>query len=409
MAKKRKGELPSGSIRRQVYLGKEQKKDKNGVPMYDKNGKPIMKRIYASVTASSSEQANRDKAQALLDKDKLLKRNTSNLTIGEAIDRYIEDTAPFNSPTTIARYKQIRKYNFKCLMNCSVFDVNQKMIDAAVRMELTTPSERTGKPLKESTIKNSFGLVSSAIHKYNPAAEYSVRFPAKEKTFKTVSEPVQIYNAVKGTDIELPVLLAMWLSFSMSEIQGLKWGSIKGEYIEIEQVIVTVGNKFVEKSKAKEYERKRVHKLPNYILNLIGQMEKKDPEEKLIIYNSRQLYKKFVRAIEKAGLPHMTFHDLRHVNASVMHMLGVPDKYAMERGGWSTDAVMKNVYTHTFSKERQKVDSKIDSYFTENVIGGEDEKYRKYKNWLALFDKADSKESRKQFDVFMQHEMQHIK
>lgn len=190
--------------------------------MYDKNGKPIMKRIYTSVTASSAEQANRDKAQALLDRDKLLKRNTSNLTIGEAIDRYIEDTTPFNSPTTIARYKQIRKYNFKCLMNCSVFDVNQKMIDAAVRMELTTPSERTGKPLKESTIKNSFGLVSSAIYKYNPAAKYSVRFPAKEKTLKTVSEPEQIYNAVKGTDIELPVLLAMWLSFSMSEMQHAK-------------------------------------------------------------------------------------------------------------------------------------------------------------------------------------------
>lgn len=35
----------------------------------------------------------------------------------------------------------------------------------------------------------------------------------------------------------------------------------------------------------------------------------------------------------------------------------------MERGGWSTDATMKQVYTHTFSKERIEVDNKIDDYF----------------------------------------------
>ena len=59
----------------------------------------------------------------------------------------------------------------------------------------------------------------------------------------------------------------------------------------------------------------------------------------------------------------MSFHDLRHLNASVMLMLGIPDKYAMERGGWSTPNVMKNVYQHTFSEERKLVDERIDDYF----------------------------------------------
>lgn len=46
-----------------------------------------------------------------------------------------------------------------------------------------------------------------------------------------------------------------------------------------------------------------------------------------------------------------------------MMMLNIPDKYAMERGGWETDAVYKNVYQQTFSRERQEVDKKIDEYF----------------------------------------------
>jgi phage integrase family protein len=44
-------------------------------------------------------------------------------------------------------------------------------------------------------------------------------------------------------------------------------------------------------------------------------------------------------------------------------MLGVPDKYAMERGGWSTDSILKSVYQQTFTSERKRVDSVIDDYF----------------------------------------------
>ena len=58
----------------------------------------------------------------------------------------------------------------------------------------------------------------------------------------------------------------------------------------------------------------------------------------------------------------------RHLNASVMLMLGIPDKYAMERGGWSTNHTLKAVYQHTFSEERKLVDEKIDNYFN-NILG----------------------------------------
>ena len=63
----------------------------------------------------------------------------------------------------------------------------------------------------------------------------------------------------------------------------------------------------------------------------------------------------------------MTFHGLRHVNASVMLKLKVPDKYAMECGSWKTENVYKNIYGHTFSDERELVDDTVDDYF-ENLI-----------------------------------------
>ena len=36
----------------------------------------------------------------------------------------------------------------------------------------------------------------------------------------------------------------------------------------------------------------------------------------------------------------------------------IPDKYAMERGGWETDTAMKYVCQNTFSEERKEADKK---------------------------------------------------
>lgn len=66
----------------------------------------------------------------------------------------------------------------------------------------------------------------------------------------------------------------------------------------------------------------------------------------------------------------MTFHQLRHMNASVMALLNVPEKYAQERGGWKTPHTMKRVYQHTFSREREAFDKTIDAYFERMISAG---------------------------------------
>lgn len=77
------------------------------------------------------------------------------------------------------------------------------------------------------------------------------------------------------------------------------------------------------------------------------------------------IYNRFVAAIAATGLPHMRFHNLRHPNASVMLQLAVPGKYAMEHGGWSTNAVLQTVYLHTFSDYHKALGDQIDRYLGE--------------------------------------------
>ncbi|MGB4093560.1 MAG: hypothetical protein WBK46_16695 [Ruminococcus flavefaciens] len=58
---------------------------------------------------------------------------------------------------------------------------------------------------------------------------------------------------------------------------------------------------------------------------------------------------------------------MRHIFASTAAMLNVPEKYAMEMGGWSTPDVYKNVYQETFDSERRKADSIIDEYWNKVI------------------------------------------
>lgn len=87
--------------------------------------------------------------------------------------------------------------------------------------------------------------------------------------------------------------------------------------------------------------------MPPYIKKLVDEVH----GDILVSLSARALSSRFAYMIQKSGLPKITFHGLRHINASVMHLLGIPEKYFLERGGWKTDKVMKKVYRHTFSKK----------------------------------------------------------
>ena len=88
MAKKRIGELPSGSIRKKVYSHSEPCFDEHGKPIVDeKTGKPKMKKVYISITGSSAAEVNRQISEYKLNKN--TQKKPDDITLYEAIDKYI--------------------------------------------------------------------------------------------------------------------------------------------------------------------------------------------------------------------------------------------------------------------------------------------------------------------------------
>lgn len=359
MARKKKGELPSGNIRRQVFIGYELVYDPDGKPILDDNGKPKKKRKYASVTAATTTQAERDKTEIKVNRNSY--KAPSEMTLREAIEQHINTSDAVLSPTTIRGYRTIQENAFVHIMDTRISSLTKEILKEAVNIE-SKRLTKNNKQISAKTVKNEYGLISSVIKANAPNIDTNVKLPAVSTTKHELSTPDVIFNMVKGTDIELPVLLAMWLSFSLSEIRGLcksKSISSDGNYISIVQVTVTVGKQQITKNTAKQETRHRTHKIPPYIKELIDQVT----TDQLVTMSANAVYCRFRRLIKKHNLPYMTFHDLRHVSASVMKLLNVPDKYAQERGGWKTDHVMKGTYMQTFSTARVEVDNSIDQYF----------------------------------------------
>lgn len=402
MARKKITKLPSGNVRRLVYDHSEPVLDEQGRPVIDpKTGKPKKKRIYASVTASTAADAELMAAEIKTGKEKA--RKPQNMTLYEAIGKYIEMNDALLSPSTIATYAKMQHTAFPQIMHLPLSAFNENMLREAVNAECKRPKSKNGSgAISAKTVVSEYRLIGAVLHTFAPNINYSsVRLPQIEHNQHHLSKPDVIFEMVRGTDIELPCLLAMWLSFTVSEILGLtksKSISPDGNYITIREVIVLdKDGKPVIKNKGKYASRDRTLRIPDYIKGLIDQVE----GDRLVTIAGPALSKRFARLVKKAGIPHMTFHDLRHVNASVMTILHVPDKYAQERGGWHSDHIMKSVYMQTFDENRASVDASIDQFFSDIVSKKKEDP--RYQAWLTLYAKEDTSDSKKEFEKFIQN------
>lgn len=352
MAKAEK--LPSGNWRVRVYVGRT------------KDGKKITKSFTGKTRAEAEFLAAQWQVERPEEDDK------PKLTVGQVVDQYI-DLSQTLSPTTLSRYRTLREHGLPGLMKMDVDDLTDAICQQEINLEIKRPNKRTGKALSAKTIKEEWSLVSSSL-KTICHLSYSVKLPKIIKPIKELPAPESVLNAIKGTDIELPCLLSVWLSFSLSEIRGLKASSIRDNKIYIDQVIVQVDGLPVEKRDTKVDSRRRAQSVPEYIMDLIRQTDaykvyqETGTDGYLCPVTENIIYHRLQKVLRDAGVPAISFHDLRHMFASIMlTRLQIPEKVVQEEGGWSTPHVMKSVYSNTFSDSRKMADEIRDKFF-EDVI-----------------------------------------
>ncbi|MBO5208026.1 MAG: site-specific integrase [Lachnospiraceae bacterium] len=328
--------LPSGQWRTLVY------------DYTDEHGK----RHYESFTAKTKRESEHLAAEYAVTKKK--KPDVLKVTVGKALDNYINIKSNVLSPSTIRGYKALRRNYYSDIQMLTLENLSQEVVQIWVN-SLSTKMDA-------KTVKNAHGLLSAMLSVYFPSLTLHTALPKKEKEIPYIPTETDIQRIIeyfKRTDTEMlkAVYLAAFGTLRRSEICGLTGADITGNIIHIHSAVVMNDSAEWIRKNTKTASSDRYVTLPSFVIDVL-------PKSGAIVsITPSKISARFSSALKKLDIPHFRFHDLRHYSASIMHALGIPDQYIMQRGGWSSDGILKAVYRNTMDDYTERFNNQINSYF----------------------------------------------
>lgn len=281
----------------------------------------------------------------------------SSMTLADAYAAYIDSKRNVLSPSTIANYIRMAKTNVPQLMPMQLDHITQADIQCAINAEAANHSPKT--------VRNIHGLLSAVLRMYAPGMRLNTTLPKKIKheIYVPSNEDIERLIAFADEQAKKIIILAAIGSLRRSEICGLTSEDIDGNMITIRKVmVVSTQGGYCIKNAPKSDAGYRIVTMPQEVMHLLVPSGDTD---RIVGINPQGAYKAFKRSLRVAHLPDFRLHDLRHYQASILHALGVPDKYIMERGGWKTDSTLKNIYQHTMEEKRKEVEDSICDFFSD--------------------------------------------
>lgn len=335
--------LPSGNWRTRVLIGT------------DEDGKKHYKSFTAETKKESEFLASQFKMEA-----KKPKRQSERL-FGEVLLETIESKKSIVSPSTYRLY--LGQYNGKYFDRIK----GQKISSLTDNKVQSMVNQWAEDGLSPKTIRNLYGLFTSAIRTVDKTIVFDIMLPQKQVNDLNIpssDEVRRLIEASKDTPIELPILLAAHMGLRRSEITALRWSKVdmKNMKLTIDEAMVASIDHVEVSKKPKTSAGKRTIDIPVSVYDALRR-HRNDSSDRVVDLTGNAIYKRFERLRDSLGLAPFRFHDLRHYYASVLCQLNVPDKYAMERMGHSTNTVLKMIYQHTMNEKQKEISDSINAFF----------------------------------------------
>lgn len=193
-----------------------------------------------------------------------------------------------------------------------------------------------------------------------------------QPVFLDAEELQHLFEVVKGTKLELPVLVAAFYGLRRGEVCGLKWDAIDFERgtITIRHTVTSLQvdgkTKMYAQDSAKTKSSMRTLPLVGSFAEYFKEAKAAQEVNKKVCGNCynyeydgyvfvdelgdlmrpEYLTSYFPQYIQKHGCKRMRFHDLRHSCASLLLANGVPLKQIQEWLGHSDFSTTANIYAH---------------------------------------------------------------
>ena len=313
------------------------------------------KRKYESFTAPTKSEAELKAAEF---KAKKKRRVWRDMTVLEAVDGYINAKEKVLSPETIRGYIKIRDNNLS--------GISQKRIRNLTSEDLQIFVSDLSAEKSPKTVRNVYGLVRASVALYAPDLVFRVTMPAKRKNRPESPSDADVKALYELASPQMRVRLALAAcGLRRGEICAVKYDDIEGSMLHVHaDVVQDKNNNWIYKEIPKTSESDRYIKLPPKVLELIG-----EGSGFIVKVHPPAVTAGFIRLRNKAGV-NSRLHDMRHFFSSTAAILGIPDIYTADMGGWERGSVtMKRVYQNNIRSMSDYYQGKMSDHINK-IMGG---------------------------------------
>ena len=314
----------------------------------------------------------------------------SKTTLAQFLERWLEHIKTQVTPKSYERYAGLVRQNIVPLLGAIVLTkLKPAQISTAYAVALAggrKDSKEGG--LSPRSVGHMHRVLKQALGQAvkwqdltrNPAD--AVEPPMVEwKPMKTYDLPqtAELIEAVRGTPIEMPTLLAVLCGLRRGEICALRWRNVDlvtGQISVVESLEQTkAGLRFKSPKSGKGRtvalsatmsDELRTHRIlrAEDMLKLGQALSDEDHVIAHVdgsIVQPIYISQHWARTIRKTGLAHLRFHDLRHAHATHLLANGVHPKVASERLGHSRVGITLDLYSHVMPGMQEDAAATVDA------------------------------------------------
>jgi len=203
----------------------------------------------------------------------------------------------------------------------------------------------------------------------------------------TWEQAQRLLKAAHDHKLEALLTVAITTGMRRGELLGLHWQDIdfKTRSLYVRRSVNRIGKFGIVESEPKTQRSRRKITLPAFVIDTLKQHREhqKQVREKagsqwremdIVFCNvyggylePSNLHDAFKRLLERAELPNIRFHDLRHSAATILLSMGVHPKIVQELLGHGNISMTMDIYSHVLPSMQQEAMDRLDNLFGEKI------------------------------------------
>jgi integrase len=325
------------------------------------------KTIYGKTRA----EVGGELAKALSDREGGLAFDAKNLTLGEYLDLWLEDSVRETvRATTFERYEQIARLHIRPELGpLKLKAVTPAHIRGLYRNRLSSGlSPRTVQYIHVTLHKALKQAVLDGLIPQNAAEAVKPPQVRREEMRPLTPEQVKaLLEAARGDRLEALYILAVTTGLRQGELLGLKWEDVDLEEgkLQVRRTLATAKGgppaltapKTIKSRRSVSLTRSSVDALRSHLKRQLEEINREGSlwQENGLIFASEEgqplkrrnvTNSKFRSLRKRAGLSAIRFHDLRHTCATLLLGRNINPKIVSEMLGHASIAITLDTYSH---------------------------------------------------------------